>query len=106
MSSDQEGGSRDVRLSSDASRDCHLAAPETHCGRPQDGGFGRVLRALFTSGRRDQPGGGGHDHVIWRDIDRFTTEDPCQAEEKESFLTPFLPRGTDLLNSAARRPGR
>jgi hypothetical protein len=22
-------------------------------------------------------------------------EDPCSTEEKESFLTPFLPRGTN-----------
>src|SRR5580700_10829370 len=38
------------------------------------------------------------------------TEDPCSAEEKESDLTPFLPRGTDLPSkkrtAGGRRPRR
>jgi hypothetical protein len=34
----QEGGARDVRSSSDASKGCSLAILETHCGHPQEAG--------------------------------------------------------------------
>src|SRR5579871_6650993 len=34
----QEGGARDVRSSSDASKGCSLAILETHCGHPQESG--------------------------------------------------------------------
>jgi hypothetical protein len=42
----QEGGARDVRSSSDASRGCSLASLETNCGRPQESGSAEILRAL------------------------------------------------------------
>jgi len=40
----QEGGARDVRSSSDASKDRSLAILETHCGHPQESGPQPALR--------------------------------------------------------------
>jgi hypothetical protein len=43
----QEGGARDVRSSSDASRGCSLASLETNCGRPQESGSARDPEGAF-----------------------------------------------------------
>src|SRR5271154_7503867 len=35
----------------------------------------------------------------------LSAEDPCHAEEKESFLTPFLPPSTDVPSKSGGVPG-
>src|ERR1700740_1350464 len=65
----QEGGARDVRSSSDASRGCSLASLETHCGRPQESGLSQscgrrwMSRLKLDTSRSGLPeahdGGGG-----------------------------------------------